>query len=153
MRIALLAVVFVGCDAGPLPEPPRPAPVPAPAIDAGVAAPTMPHAIEYKLGGLGVWKDVVTGIMWRVEIDLPGASITVTDPGGVTKRRALTPDQVRDYTQLATAVRGQPIPKPTYGCTDRSETLRIDTLVLEDSCPIAQPAAHALITTIEPELK
>jgi hypothetical protein len=47
------------------------------------------------------------------------------------------------------------LPKsPTfYGCTDRSETLRIDKLVLEDSCPIAQPAAHALITTIEPELK
>jgi hypothetical protein len=161
MRIALLAVVLFACDAGsrpekPVPRPPTPGPAPVPSlvIDANLAEAATPRVIEWSVGGLGTWKDkLVTGIMWHVEIDLSGGAIKITDPGEVTKRHALTPDRVRDYTRLATAVRGEPVPAPSHSCTDRTETLRIDNLRLEDSCPIAQPAAHALIDVIQRELE
>ncbi len=152
MRAVLVAVaaLVIGCDAGVPPEKPTPAPKPTPIP----AEPPEPYFIDWQIGGLGSWKDkVVGGILWHVTIDLEKKTLAVTDPGGVTKARALSTDAVQTYARLAKAVREEPHRKPSHSCTDRSETLQIDTLVLADSCPLADPGAAALTAALGRELK
>ncbi len=150
MRALLALLLVLGCDKGPRAEhtaPPPPAPAVAP-------APKGPRVIDYEVGGLGSWKgQAVTGIMWHVAIDLDKATIAITDPGGATRQHALAADETKRYATLAKAVAAAPPYKPSNGCTDRSETLRIDDLVLADSCPIAQRDAAALIAVFQRELE
>jgi hypothetical protein len=149
MRALLVPLLVLGCEAAEKSaSPPRPAMAPQPAKPAG------PHLIEWQVGGLGSWKgQAVTGIMWHVAVDLEKTTIAITDPGGVTSQRALAPDVAKDYARLARAVSEAPPYKPSNGCTDRSETLRIDNVVLSDTCPIAQRDAAALTAMLGRELE
>ncbi len=152
MRALLALLLVLGCDRGPRAEPTAPPPpAPAPAV---AAPPKRPHVIDHEVGGLGSWKgNAVTGIMWHVAIDLDKATISITDPGGARRQHALGADETTRYATLAQAVAAAPPYTPANSCTDRTETLRIDDLVLADSCPIAQRDAAALIATFLRELE
>jgi hypothetical protein len=76
----------------------------------------------------------------------------VTDPGDATSRRTLTADALAEYRRLAKGVLDEPARPPTYSCTDRNEVLRVDSHVVSDSCPIAQPGAARLIARLGHEI-
>ena len=158
MRALLACLLILGCDAGappPTPAPPAPRPPtrePAPAPKP--APPPALHVIDLQLGGLGVWKgNTVGGILWHVRVDLSAAHLAVTDPGGKTTEHALDADTVREYARLARVAHDEVHPPPRNSCTDRSEVLTIDTVVISDSCPLADPGAGALSAKLQRELE
>jgi len=173
MRALLAIALSVACDAGrPTAKPAatqsaengtKPAQAPPATADASVTAPEDaaaatpsdgPHLIDWELGGLGTWKgNLVVGPMWRVVIDLDRKSMEITDPSGVKRSRKLTADAVATYTRLAKAMLAEPHSKPRNSCSDRQETLRVDTVSVSDSCPLEDPGAGALTGTISHELE
>ena len=156
MRSLVACMLILGCDAGPQPKPapPPPAAKPAPTPVPTPAPPPPPlRVIDLQLAGLGVWKGMASEILWHVHLDLSTAHLAVTDPGGKTTERALDADVVREYTRLARVAHDEIHAQPSHSCTDRSEVLTIDALVLSDSCPLADPGASALSAKLQRELK
>lgn len=156
MRSLLACLLILGCDAGVSPTKPTPGPAqtptPAPAPEPSQPAP--PRVIDLQLGGLGVWKgNTVGGVLWHVRVDLTAAHLEITDPGGKTSDHALALDAVHEYTRLAEAARDEKHSPPRSSCTDRSEVLMIDTVVISDGCPLADPGASALSARLQRELK
>lgn len=156
MRSLLVCLLIVGCDAGPSPTKPAPPPIPKPMpTPAPMPPPPAPplRVIDLQLGGLGVWKGTVGGILWHVRVDLSAAKLAMTDPGGKTTEHALDAGTVHEYTRLAQVAHDEIHSPPKHSCTDRSEVLTIDTVVISDSCPLADPGASALSAKLQRELR
>jgi hypothetical protein len=129
----------------PAVRPPRAAP-PARTVDGG------PRTIQFRRGGLGVWRGQTCGCQWSVEIDVATRALTAMDPDGKPWTRTLDAGELRDLLALADTARHEPDVDRGPGM-DFGESLDIwdGTAMFEVATngPIRRPAAAALVRALD----
>jgi hypothetical protein len=110
------------------------------------------HRISYELDALAEWKGKLCGCIWRAVVDLDGATIEATDPGGHTTHRALDAGVVSRLRTLADAARNEPA-TPQMEVHDMREQLDIDGFHVENHGWIGRRAASGVVHTIRTEAR